>query len=59
MYLLVLVILLSGAEAVYSPEGPPHKFADKAACEAQAAKSKPAIEKDNPGMPFKLECRKA
>ncbi len=60
MYILVLVVLLAGAEYEYGPGGETVKFPTKAACEAQATKSKPAVEKElKDAGPFKLECRKA
>jgi len=58
MFVLFLVVLLSGDELAYGPGGETVKFPTKAACEKVLAEQKPKVEKANPGVPLKFECRK-
>jgi len=57
MYILFLIIMLSGDELQFAPGGKVERFADKAACEAQAKVSQGELAKEPIG-PFTLECRK-
>ena len=57
MYILLLMVLLTGDEYEYGPNNETVKFPTMAACEAQAKAVKPTLEKEAFG-PFTLECRK-
>ncbi len=60
MYVLMLLLLLSGDEMTYAPGGNTATFKTKAACEKVLAEQKPKLAKELAGVgPFALECRKA
>ncbi len=57
MYILFLLVILTGDLHTYGPGGETVQFPTLAACEAKQKEVRPALEQQGIG-PFVLECRK-